>query len=125
MKIKLILLAFLLLLIFPIMVFAQVEDIPFDVDKALIAAILGAFGLGVLGITELIKTWLKVANWHPTARKVAGYVISLVVTLGATTSTLIATSRFTWGSFILYSLIVWAEANGIFKAIRNIIKKYR
>jgi len=95
-----------------------------SIDQATVVAILAAFGIGVLGITEVLKSILKVSTWSDFARAAAGYVISLVVSAACTAYVLLTSSKWALGSFILYTIVVWAEANGIFKAVSGIVKKH-
>lgn len=70
---------------------------------------LGAMGLTVLGITEMLKKWLK-------ATGVAAYAVSLVVSAAGTAYYLIQGHIFTIPSMIGYTLLVFLSANGIYKA---------
>jgi len=111
MKIKLILLAFLLLLIFPIMVFAQeATDIEIDVQALLAGAeaifITGVGGLTVTALVSLIKRWLK-------AQGIAVIAISIVVGAAASLSFLIPLG-FIWWKFLVYTALVSLAANGIY-----------
>jgi len=102
------------------------EDVPFDVDNALIAAILGAFGVGVLGLTQIIKNVLKVPTWaSDIAKKIAGYGISLVVSAAGTIFTLVTTGQMAVGKAVLYTAIVWGIANGWWKGLKELIAKNR
>jgi len=69
----------------------------------------GALGLTVLGVTEIVKRFLKVSG-------IGAYLVSLVVSAGATAYYLITNHIFTVILFIGYTLLVFATANGIFKA---------
>ena len=107
---KFILLAFLFLAILAIPVLALQEgEAATTFDPAVVELILlGIGGLTVVGITQLIKTWLKVEG-------AAGYIISAVVSAGATAYVLITTHIFPVVAFIGYSLFVFLAANGIYK----------
>lgn len=85
------------------------------IDPAIVEIILGgALGLTVLSVTEVVKRFLfKPPKVVP---NVAGYLISLVVSAGATAYYLISTHTFAVPLMIGYTLYVWAVANGIFKA---------
>lgn len=110
----------LFLLLVPIALLAQDPvDNPFGLDEGTLAAILGAFGLGVLGITQLLKQILKVEKWDPRLKDVAGYGLSLVVSAGATAFVLASSDMFTVARFAIYSVGVWGEVNGIWKAIKK------
>ena len=80
-----------------------------SIDPTVVALILGVGGIGVLGLTEMIKRLLKFEG-------VLVYLLSLVVSAAATAFTLATTSAFTWPAFAIYTVIVFLEANGIYKA---------
>jgi hypothetical protein len=69
----------------------------------------GALGLTVLGVTEIVKRFLKASG-------AVAYIVSLVVSAGATAYYLVSNHIFTVVLFIGYTLLVFATANGIFKA---------
>lgn len=81
-------------------------------DPAVVAAILAFAGIGVTGLTEMIKRFL---HWDGTL----AYIISAVVSMGATAYTLLQTHTFGWIQFIVYSLLVFLEANGIYKFVKK------
>ena len=82
-------------------------------DPAIVEVILGGvLGLTVLGVTEVIKKALKASG-------VVAYLISFVVSAGATAYYLITQHLFTIVLFIGYTLYVFAVANGIFKATHS------
>ncbi|HDQ03506.1 MAG TPA: hypothetical protein ENN23_02905 [Deltaproteobacteria bacterium] len=74
--------------------------------------ILAAFGIGVTGLTEMAKRLLH-------AEGVAAYIISAVISAGATAYTLATTGAFTWVAFVVYSFVVFLEANGIYKFVKK------
>ena len=79
-------------------------------DPAIVDVILGGvLGLTVLGVTEVIKKFLKASG-------VAAYLISLAVSGAATAYYLISQHTFALITFIGYTLYVFAVSNGIFKA---------
>jgi uncharacterized membrane protein HdeD (DUF308 family) len=79
-------------------------------DPTIVQVILGGvLGLTVLGVTEVIKKFLKVSG-------IWGYIISLLVSAAATAYYLVSNHLFTVVLMIGYTLYVWATANGIFKA---------
>ena len=80
-------------------------------DPKVIAAImLGFGGVTVLGLTEMAKRLLKASG-------ILAYVISAGVSLAATAFYFLTTGTFTWFNFALYSVLVFLEANGFYKAI--------
>lgn len=79
---------------------------------------LGFGGLSVLGLTEIIKRWIK-SIW-PSIGSWSGYLISLLVSFGFTAYYFFKGPGFPgWIVFVSYSLSVWLTANGIFKAVRR------
>ena len=81
-------------------------------DNNVLLAILGLFGIGVVGITEMVKRFL---NWDG----VLAYIISAVVSAGATAYVLLTTNIFSWVGFALYTVLVFLEANGLYKVIKK------
>jgi hypothetical protein len=121
---KLFMLIFSLLLVAPFLL-AQ-DTVTLEIDNNLIAAILGAWGIGVIGLSELLKQLLKKAGydeWPLLLRHISMYIVTLAVTAAATAFTLIKFGEFEWGEFALYTIIVWGIANGIWKGGRNAIRK--
>lgn len=101
----------MILMIVPIMTFAQ--DAP-EFNPALVESIMiGGLGLGVLGITEMLKRLLK--KVIPNAGHIVGYAVSLVVAVLATWQTLAQTGKLSVASLILYSVAVFLVANGLYK----------
>lgn len=83
-------------------------------DPAIVTIIMaGALGLTVLGVTEMIKKWLK-------ATGVIAYIISFIVSAAGTAYYLISTSTFAIPSFIGYTILVFLSANGIYKSTHGI-----
>lgn len=80
------------------------------IDPSIVEVILGGvLGLSVLGVTEVIKKFLKASG-------IGAMLISLVVSAGATAYYLISSATFTPLLMVGYTLYVFAVANGIFKA---------
>jgi len=79
-------------------------------DSSIVQIIMaGALGLTVLGLTEMVKRWLKVTG-------IAAYIVSFVVSGAATAYYLIQSGSFTIIYFAGYTVLVFLSANGIFKA---------
>jgi hypothetical protein len=79
-------------------------------DSAIVELILaGVGGLTVVGITQMVKTWLKVSG-------VLAYVISGAVSAAATAYCLVKAGAFTIPAFVGYAVFVFLAANGIYKA---------
>jgi hypothetical protein len=108
---KIILLAFCFLVLFsvPLLALQEAEGTT-TYDPAVVELILlGLGGLSVVGITQMIKTWLK-------ATGVLAYVISALVSAAATAYVLTKTGGFTIPAFVGYTVFVFLAANGIYKA---------
>jgi hypothetical protein len=82
-------------------------------DPSIVELILaGALGLTVVGVTELIKRFLKVTG-------AAAYIVSLVVSAAGTAYYLIANHIWAVVPFIGYTALTFLSANGIFKALHT------
>lgn len=79
-------------------------------DPATVDLILaGVAGLTVLGITQMVKVWLKASG-------ALAYVISGAVSAAATAYYLVKSGGFTVPVFVGYTVFVFLAANGIYKA---------
>jgi hypothetical protein len=108
---KIILLAFCFLVLFsvPLLALQEAEGTT-TYDPAVVQLILaGVAGLTVVGITQMIKGLL-----HATG--VLVYIISAIVSAGATAYFLVQTAGFTVPAFVGYTIFVFLAANGIYKA---------
>ena len=74
----------------------------------LIALILAFGGIGVVGFTEMIKRAFGASG-------VWAYIISFIVSAAATAITLVTRDLFSWVAFIALTVLVFCEANGIYK----------
>ena len=83
-----------------------------NIDQTLVLAILGVAGVGVAGLTEMIKRFLKASGF-------AAYAVSFVVSAAATVFVLLQGAMFTWGALVVYTIIVFCEANGLYKLIKK------
>jgi len=82
-----------------------------SLDPAMVATILAVGGIGVTGITEMIKRLFKIKDkW--------AYVLSAVISISATLFVML-TGGMAIAIFPVlgYSFLVWLEANGIYKAV--------
>jgi hypothetical protein len=82
------------------------------IDPTIIAAILGIFGIGVVGFTEMVKKLFNLAG-------VGAYIASAVISAAATAFVLASAHVFAIVPFLLYTLMVFLEANGIYKALKT------
>ena len=82
-------------------------------DLQVVEVILaGALGLTVLGVTEILKRFLK-------TKGAANYAVSLVVSAAGTGYYLVSQHIFAVVPFIGYTLLTFAVANGIFKSVHT------
>jgi len=91
--------------------FAQETEAPVF-EPSILAAILTAGGLGVLGFTEMFKRLLRGMGIKG---KWVGYVLSVLIGAVCTWLILNQMDKFTWMNEAIYTVIVWLEVNGIYK----------
>ena len=82
------------------------------IDPQVIVAILAFAGIGVVGLTEMFKRLLGLKDFWV-------YVLSFLISAGATALTLIQMEAFAWLAFLIYTILVFLEANGIYKAVKK------
>jgi hypothetical protein len=70
----------------------------------------GVGGLTVLGVTQILKQFLKASG-------VGAVLISLAVSAGFTAYYLLANALWNVVTFVGYSLLVFAVSNGVFRAV--------
>lgn len=89
-------------------------------QEGLMAMISTVFGLGILGITSLVKGLYKdkIADWQPWARHAVTYVVTAVLSAGVSYFALIKTGSFTWVNLGLATVWTWGVANGIWKGLK-------
>lgn len=104
-------------------VFAQGEETKslFDIEEAIVLAIMSIGGFGVIAITQIVKNALvKLFNVIDAGIKdIIGYTASLIVSAGASAYILVKLHKFAWMALFGYTLYVWLEANQIFKIIKK------
>ena len=114
MKKKLILFTFLSVLVLALTgpAMAQIPGVP-SYDPGTVDLILaGIGGLTVLGLTQMVKTWLKASG-------ALAILISLAVSGAATAYYLVRAGTFSVIAFIGYTLFIFLAANGIYKATKT------
>lgn len=84
----------------------------YEFDPAVVLTILAFVGIGVTGLTEMIKRLFKASG-------AGAYVISFVVSAVATVFTLVQAASFAWLPFVVYTIVVFLEANGIYKFVKK------
>lgn len=82
------------------------------IDPAVVTAILGIAGVGVIGIVETLKRWLKVEG-------LLAWALAFVVSFGATALVLVQASVFTWLGLVIYGLVVFGEATGLYHVFQR------
>ena len=82
------------------------------VDLSIVTAILAVAGIGVTGLTEMIKRFFGASGFW-------AYIISFVVSAGATAFVLVQAGSFAWIPFAVYTTLVFGEANGLYKVIKK------
>ena len=82
------------------------------VDPAVVAAILAVGGVGVVGLTDMLKRLFKVGGIY-------AYLINLGVSVAATAFILATSGVFTVPALVVYTIVVFLEANGVYKTINK------
>ena len=77
------------------------------VDQAVVAGIMAIFGIGVIGIIEALKNLLKLSG-------LGAKILAFVVSFGATAAYLTQAGIFTVLALVIYGLIVFGEATGLY-----------
>ena len=83
-----------------------------ELDPGVVIAILAFAGVGVTGLTEMLKRLFKASG-------IVAYLISFVVSAGATAFVLSQAGTFAWLPFVIYTIVVFLEANGIYKVVKK------
>jgi len=102
-------------LVFAIPLLATGVD--FEIDDAVVDAItnLAIFGFVLFAAIQAIKEWLKIKG-------VLVIVLSAVCSFLYTGFYLLQNEAFSWLAFVVYGILVTAEANGFYKIVKPIIK---
>jgi len=78
-----------------------------NVQPEMVAAIMALFGIGLMGIIETLKRILKLEG-------VGAIILALVVSLAGTAIILVQASAWSVLAFIVYGLVVFGEASGLY-----------
>jgi len=78
------------------------------VDPTVVTAILGILGIGLIGIIQIVKEFLK-------AEGVGAWLIAFVLSFAATAVVLLQTGLFSVLALIVYGLLVFGEATGLYR----------
>lgn len=84
----------------------------FTVDPAVVTSILAFGGVGVVGLTEMVKRLLRAEGF-------VAYLLSFVISALATAFILAVSGGFNLGALAVYTVLVFLEANGIYKVVRK------
>lgn len=80
-------------------------------DLGVIEVIMAGFGgLTVVGLTEMVKRAVGAKGFW-------SYLISLVISAAFTAYYLVTAGQFSFLPFVVYTLLVFLTANGIFKTV--------
>jgi len=79
------------------------------IDPGIVTAIMALFGIGVI---QTLKVLLKLSD-------VGAKVLAFIVSFGATAIYLLQTHIFTMLALVIYGLIVFAEASGLYKVFKS------
>ena len=80
-----------------------------QVSPEIVTAIMAIFGIGVIGIVEFIKRIFGTAG-----KTVVNFIITAVVSAGATAAYLVQADMFSIWAFIIYGILVFGEASGLY-----------
>lgn len=83
-----------------------------NIDYTVVAVILSIFGIGLIGIIQAVKNLLHLSG-------IAAYILAFVASFGATAITLLQAGKFSVLALIIYGLVVFGEATGLYKVIRQ------
>jgi len=82
------------------------------IDPGIVTAIMALFGIGVIGVIQTLKVLLKLSD-------VGAKILAFIVSFGATAIYLLQTHIFTMLALVIYGLIVFAEASGLYKVFKS------
>lgn len=128
---KIFLLASLIFMLsLPLLAQAAEEYFPFELNDGIVAAIQTAFGIGLLGLVQLVKNglkkiWPKYADLTPMARHAIMYALTLLITSGVTFFVLTQAHMLTTARFVLYDVYAWGLCNGFWKSLKELISKIK
>lgn len=105
-------------------------DFPFELDEGLVAAIQTVFGIGLLGIVQLVKNGIKKIfkdwdKWTALARHAVMYTVTGLLSAGVTYFVLTQAEMMATGRFILYGIWAWGLCNGWWKALKELVQKHK
>ena len=83
-----------------------------NVQPEMVAAIMALFGIGLMGIIETLKRILKLEG-------VGAIILTLVISLAGTAIVLVQTGAWSVVALIVYGLIVFGEASGLYHVFKK------
>jgi len=132
MKARILMFTLILVLFIPLSLLAAqemtTEDFPFELNEAIVTAIVTAFGIGMMPILQLVKGLLRkigYENWSKLARHASMYIASLVVAGGATAYALNSLGQWSIERMIIYTIWAAVEANQGWKILKELIAKLK
>jgi len=81
---------------------------PFNYDPAVLAAILGLFGIGLVYVVNLLKNLFKVSD-KPAV------LLVLIVSAVATAAVLLVSGSFSWLALLVYTAACFGTMTGWYK----------
>jgi len=83
-----------------------------DVNPTTVTAIMALFGIGVIGIIEMLKGLLKLTG-------LGAKILTFVVSFAATAAYLFQAEMFSILALVIYGLIVFGEASGLYRVFKK------
>jgi hypothetical protein len=83
-----------------------------NIEPGIVTAIMALFGIGVIGIIQMLKVFLKLDG-------LGAKILAFVVSFGATAIYLLQIKTFTVLALVIYGLIVFGEASGLYKVFNK------
>ena len=83
-----------------------------NIDNGIVTAIMALFGIGVIGIIQTLKVFLKLDG-------LGAKILAFVVSFGATAVYLLQVNAFTVLALVIYGLLVFGEASGLYKTFNT------
>ena len=83
-----------------------------EINTAIVVAIMASLGIGVIGIVKMLKDLFKLAG-------LGAKILTLVVSFAATGAYLVQAEMFSVVALIVYGILVFGEASGLYRVIAN------
>lgn len=123
---------FMIAFLLPAMALAQEAidpDFPFELNDAIVTAIMTIGGLGLMSVVNIAKSAIKKLfkdwdDWTPLARHATMYAVTLVIAGGATALALTSMGMFDWTRMFLYAVYTWGHINQFWKVLKGVVKTH-